>query len=164
MKHAFLLLLSVLAAATVAAPKQPTRVDADRLLAIAKHRVAKGDKVVASANKIRKESKRIRVLVRAKSHYRRARTLAQRAMPHCQDNACKDLRKVERKATRSLVDVLNTEAEFYFGRTSTGQAKKRNEEALALLPKNKRALVLARDIRNGANSGFVFGGRGAGRG
>ena len=58
MKHAILLLLSVLAAATVAAPKQPTRVDADRLLALAKHRVAKGDKIVASANKIRKESKR----------------------------------------------------------------------------------------------------------
>ena len=145
--------------AVLATPTRALRIDADRALAHAKRRLERGDKIVYAARRIPKESKRVRALVRSKRHFRRARKLAHRAAPYASETVFNKPLAVEREATRALVDVLNTEAEFYFGRTSTGQAKKRNQEALTLLPKNNRALVLARDIRNGANSGFVLGGR-----
>ncbi len=128
----------------------------------AEKHLARGERIVKSTKKIKRESKRIRVLVRSNRQFRRARQLALNAVPHVEGacskvptterKLCHKLQRVERRATRALVDVLNEEAEFYFGRTSTGHAKKLNEEALALLPKDRRARTLARDIRNAANS------------
>ncbi len=128
----------------------------------AEKHLARGERIVKSTKKIKRESKRIRVLVRSNRQFRRARQLALNAVPHVEGacskvptterKLCHKLQRVERRATRALVNVLNEEAEFYFGRTSTGQAKKLNAEALALLPKDRRARTLARDIRNAANS------------
>ncbi len=128
----------------------------------AEKHLARGEWIVKSTKKIKRVSKRIRVLMRSNGHFRRARALALNAVPHAEAacskvptserKLCHKLQKVERRATRALVNVLNEEAEFYFGRTSTGHAKKLNEEALALLPKDRRARTLARDIRNAANS------------
>ena len=124
--------------------------------------LARGEQIVKSAKKIKRESKRIRVLLRSNGKFRRARKLALNAVPHVEGacfkvptkerKLCHKLQTLERRATRALVNVLNEEAEFYFGRTSTGQAKKLNQEALALLPRDRRARTLARDIRNAANS------------
>ncbi len=131
-------------------------------LARAEKYLARGQQIVKSAEEIKRESKRIRVLVRSNRRFRRARVLALRALPHAEGRChhvqkserklCHRLQRVERRATRALVNVLNEEAEFYFGRTSTGPAKKLNQKALALLPKDRRARTLARDIRNAANS------------
>ncbi len=128
----------------------------------AEKHLARGEWIVKSTKKIKRVSKRIRMLVRSNRHFRRARALALNSVPHAkaacskvptsERKLCHKLQKVERRATRALVNVLNKEAEFYFGRTSTGRAKKLNEEALALLPKARRARTLARDIRNAANS------------
>ena len=128
----------------------------------AEKHLARGEWIVKSTKKIKRVSKRIRVLMRSNGHFRRARALALNAVPHAEAacskvpvgerKLCHRLQKVVRRATRALVNVLNREAEFYFGRTSTGRAKKLNEQARALLPKDRRARALARDIRNAANS------------
>jgi hypothetical protein len=104
------------------------------------------------------ESKRIRVLEQANPRYREARRLVRLALrerDRVDARLLPDLDRVEQLATRALVDAINAEAEFYFGRTSTGRAKRLNAEALKLLPTDGRAVQLARDIRNAANGGAV---------
>ncbi len=163
MRSTILTALLITAAVPVAEAKvHSLRRGSKAYLARAEKYLAQGEQIVRHANKFKKESKRVRVLLASNRRFQRARAQVFTAMPHV-DGACAKVQKpdrmvchklqsVERRATRALVDVLNEEAEFYFGRTSTGRAKKLNQEALALLPKDPRALALARDIRNAANT------------
>ena len=147
--------MAIFALTTMAAAADRPR-DSSALLTRALGRVESGDAIVELSRKVTRDSTRIRRLVRAKPYYREARALAHRelrARTRVDATVVMQLERVERRATAALVEVLNAEAEYHFGRTSTGRAKRLNEEALKLMPRDGRALQLARDIRNAANGG-----------
>ena len=109
--------------------------------------IAKGEKALALAGEV-EGAKVLRALEAAKPHFRRARTLAAQGLEGAPGAA--GLSKRHEAATARLVHVLNAETAIYLQRGALSLAKKRNGEALALLPKDARAKALADAIENPA--------------
>jgi len=126
--------LLVLASVTLA--DAPSRIDAS---------LAKGEKAIVAV-KDAKGAKLLRGLQAAKPHFRRALKLAVKGLEGAPGDEA--LAKARANATGRLVAILNAETVLYLERGARSLAKKRNEEALKLLPKDKRALALKDAIAN----------------
>ena len=120
---------------------------AEKKLARAELQIAKGNAFVASAQDVKGDAKRLRALRRAKPYFIWARTGTQNALRKADGQLAADLRKAESRARRALVDVLIREAGYYHMRGSTSLARRRTAEALKLMPKDRRALILAAALK-----------------
>lgn len=109
--------------------------------------LAKGEKALAKAAEV-EGAKVLRALEAAKPHFRRARTLAAQGLEGAP--GANELVKRHEAATNRLVAVLNAETAIYLNRGALSLAKKRNGEALALLPADARAKALAKAIEDPA--------------
>ncbi len=119
----------------------------EKKLARAETQIAKGNAIVASAQDVKGDAKRLRVLRGAKRYFIWARTGAQNALKKADGDLAADLRKAESRARRALVDVLIREAGYYHTRGSTSLARRRTVEALKLMPRDRRALDLAAELK-----------------
>lgn len=124
--------------------------------------LAKGAKALEAAQGA-KGTKLLRALEAAKPHFRRA--LAVKGSEGAAGAAA--LAKAHATATARLVSILNAETAIYLERGALSTAKKRNEEALKLLPGDARAKALQTAIEDPAPYEFdlrvvdtVFGGSG----
>ena len=109
--------------------------------------LAKGDKALEAARG-EDGTKVLRALEAAKPHFKRARALAGRGLEGAPGAAA--LEKAHLSATQRLVGVLNAETTIYLDRGARSLARKRNGEALELLPADVRAKALADAIENPA--------------
>jgi hypothetical protein len=109
--------------------------------------LAKGEMVLVTKHGA-KGMELLRALETAKPHFRRARTLAANGLEGAPGDEM--LAKAYAGATGRLVAVLNAETVIYLERGARSLAKKRNEEALKLLPKEARALALKEAIADPA--------------
>lgn len=107
--------------------------------------LAKGETALARGSGA-EGSKLLRALEAAKPHFARARKLAAAGLEGAPGDAA--LTKAHADATRRLVGILNAETVIHLDRSARSLAKKRNEEALKLLPKDARALELKDTIAN----------------
>lgn len=113
--------------------------------------IAKGDNTLAAAHEV-KGNRALRALEAAKPHFRRAMALAAQGLEGAPGAA--RLVKGYEAARARLVAVLNAETAIYLQRGALPLAKKRNGEALALLPGDARAKRLADAIENPASYEF----------
>ncbi len=111
----------------------------DRLLKRVDAHVTKGKERVDGLSKLKTNAKRLKALDRSLYNLRTARKLAKGS----QDEKVVALAKT---ADSELVRALNGQTEIYYVRKSLPLAKKRNDEALAVNPKDARALKLAKWI------------------
>jgi len=109
--------------------------------------LAKGEKALLAARGV-EGTKALRALEAAKPHFKRARALAAKGLEGAPGAAA--LEKAHLTATQQLVRILNAETMIYLGRGALPLAKKRNGEALKLLPADARAKALADAIENPA--------------
>jgi hypothetical protein len=109
--------------------------------------LAKGEKALAAVREV-EGAKVLRALEAAKPHFRRARALAAQGLEGAPGAVV--LEKQYATATRKLVAILNAETAIYLNRGALSLAKKRNGEALALLPNDARAKALADAVMNPA--------------
>lgn len=128
--------IALLLLASAALADAPSRVEAA---------LAKGEKALVAAHEA-KGSELLRALKAAKPHFRRARTLAWKGIEGAPGDAV--LLKAHADATGRLVAILNAETSIHLERGARSLARKRNAEALSLLPKDARALVLEDAIGN----------------
>jgi len=111
---------------------------------VEKH-VARGEKALAAAAK-KEGTKLLRVLESAKPHFRRAQAVVARALKKAPEDEA--LRAAQAGVLERLVAILNAETVIYLDRGALSLAKKRNAEALKLLPQDDRAKELAEAIEN----------------
>jgi len=137
MKRAAIVLLAA-ATAAVAAP----RPDAPRRY------LEKGEATLAKLSATKGDSKRLKVLDRAKVSFDRARALARKALKGAGEEELEALQALESTATLRLVGLLNAKTVLYLRLGSYTRARKANEEALALLPDDVRARELEDEIAN----------------
>jgi hypothetical protein len=130
--------IALLALASAASAEAPSRIDA---------LLAKGEKALVAAQGA-KASELLRALESAKPHFRRARTLAWKGIEGAPGDA--KLVKAHADATGRLVEILNAETSIYLERGARSLARKRNEEALGLMPKDAHALALKDAIESPA--------------
>jgi len=109
--------------------------------------LAKGEKALVAMHEAR-GTELLRALEAARPHFLRARKLAAKGLEGAPGDAV--LAKAHADATGRLVGILNAETVIYLERGARPLAKKRNEEALKLLPKDARALALKDEIENPA--------------
>jgi len=137
MRRAAIVLLAA-ATAAVAAP----RLDAPRRY------LEKGEVTLSKLSETKGDSKRLKVLDRAKVSFNRARALARKALKGAGEEELEALQALESQATLRLVGLLNAKTVLYLRLGSYSRARKANEEALALLPEDVRALELEDEIAN----------------
>ncbi|MCK6459083.1 MAG: hypothetical protein L6Q95_04230 [Planctomycetes bacterium] len=101
--------------------------------------LAWGEKALVAAQEA-KGSELLRALEAAKPHFRRARSLAWKGIEGAPGDAA--LLKAHSDATGRLVAILNAETSIHLERGARSLARKRNEEALSLLPKDAHGLLL----------------------
>jgi len=107
--------------------------------------LAKGEKALGAASGA-DGTKILRALEAAKPHFKRARALAVQGLEGAPGAAM--LAKAHESATARLVGILNAETVIYLQRGALSLAKKRNGEALRLMPADARAKGLADAIAN----------------
>ncbi len=107
--------------------------------------LAKGERALEAARGVG-GTKVLRALEAAKPYFKRARALATQGLEGAPGAA--PLAKAHESATRRLVAILNAESAVYLDRGALALAKKRNGEALRLLPSDARAKALAVAIAN----------------
>lgn len=108
----------------------PSRVEAS---------LARGEDAILSIHDA-KGTKLLRALEAAKPHFARARRLAAKGLEGAPGDEA--LANAYANATGRLVAILNAETVLYLERDARPLARKRNGEALRLLPKDERALAL----------------------
>ena len=135
----------VLGLFAVAAAAQGSLRDLER----AQAHFAKGVKTFESLKKAKTNGQRIRTLRRAAYFYGRARSLTEAG-------AEKDpiFAKVFKESTAGLVAALNDESKVHYKRKSLPLAKRRNQEALKLAPKDADAKKMARLIKVAEDDGL----------
>lgn len=109
--------------------------------------LAKGEKALEAARGV-DGTKVLRALEAAKPHFKRARALAVQGLEGAPGAAA--LAKAHGSATERLVGILNAETAIYLDRGALPLARKRNGEALRLLPADARAKALEEAIANPA--------------
>jgi hypothetical protein len=130
--------LALIGLASAVLADAPSRIDAA---------LAKGEKALVAAHEA-KGQELIRALEAAKPHFRRARALAWKGIEGAPGDAA--LAKAHADATGRLVGILNAETSIYLERGARSLARKRNDEALSLLPKDAHALTLKDAVANPA--------------
>lgn len=109
--------------------------------------LARGERALLAARGV-EGTKALRALEAAKPHFKRARVLAAQGLEGAPGAAA--LEKSHLTATQQLVRILNAETTIYLDRGALPLAKKRNGEALKLVPADPRAKALADAIENPA--------------
>jgi hypothetical protein len=130
--------MTLLLVASAAFSEAPSRIDA---------LLARGEKALVAARG-KEGSALLRALEAAKPHFRRARSLASKGIEGAPGDM--KLAKAHSDATGRLVGILNAEASIYMERGARSLARKRNGEALSILPKDAHALSLKAAIENPA--------------
>ncbi len=109
--------------------------------------LAKGEQALEAVRGV-DGAKVLRALEAAKPYFKRARTLAVQALEGAPGAV--GFEKAHAHATQRLVGILNAETAIYLDRGARTLAKKRNGEALRLLPADARAKALEEAIANPA--------------